>query len=231
MLAMSPNRWVVPALVFALALADTRAQGGPVVLDQSTPTTGFNLEFGFAGTSNSAGFRGGQTFTVGVAGILDHVRVYVFGSEPAGTDLFEIRPTTVTGAPVEDDAQALARLTVNIPQIPFSGFGTPKPFIDIDVSSFHIPVTVGEKLFFDLGAATENLALAGFTPPNYPAGGYFYREPAVGINHFQFQDFSTLGFQTYVQIAETVSEPSGPTMAGFLAAGLALLAWWHRAKA
>jgi hypothetical protein len=227
---MCLHRWAVPALVFALVLADSQAQGGPVVLDQSTPTTGFNLEFGFAGTSNSAGFRGGQTFTVGVAGILDHVRLYVFGSVPAGTDLFEIRPTTAAGAPVEDDSQVLARLTVNIPQIPFSGFGTPKPSIDIDVSAFNIPVTVGEKLYFDLGAGTENLALAGFTPPAYSGGGYFYREPAVGLNHFQFQDFSTLGFQTYVQIADTVPEPSGPATAGFLAAGLALLAWWHRAQ-
>jgi hypothetical protein len=229
---MSPTRWAVPALVFTLALANPQARGGPIVLDQSTPTTGFNLEFGFAGSpGNTIDFRGGQVFTVGVAGILDHISLFVFGSEPGGTNLFEIRPTTATGAPVEDDAQVLARFTATFPHIPFSGFGTPKPAVDIDVSSFQIPVTVGEKLYFDLGAASENLALAGFTPASYPRGDYFFRYPSVGPKTFLAQDFETLGFQTYVQIAATVPEPSGTVMAGFFAAGLALLVWRHRAKA
>jgi hypothetical protein len=223
---MNHKAWAVMAVFLSLILATERARAS-VILDQSNATSNsaFSAEIGFSASHANDPFIGGQVFTVGVAGILDHLTVFVFGSVPnsttAATSVFEIRPTTASGAPVEDNSQALTRFTVTLPNIPFSGFGEPKPSFDIDVSSFQIPVTVGEKLYFDLGAATENLALAGFDPPNYAGGNYYFRDPDINVNTFEAQGIVSLGFQTYVNTAAPVPEPSSVTL--FAIAGVALL--------
>jgi hypothetical protein len=232
---MNLKRWAQTAVVLALnlALATAQSQGAPV-LDQSNATSAsaFNAEIGSSASNPNDQSRTGQSFTVGVTGTLDHITVFIFGSVPNGTtpatDLFEIRPTTASGRPVEDDSQALARFTVTLPEVPFSGFFEPKPSFDIDVSSYQIPVTAGERLFFDFGAANENLALAGFTPPNYLDGDEYFR----GLNTFVAPGVASLGFQTYVEPAAAVPEPSSLTLC--CAAGVALLAcrrWTQRARA
>jgi hypothetical protein len=232
---MNLKQWALTALVLALAPAQSQ---GSFILDQSNATSNsaFSVEIGLSASNPNDQSLSGQSFTVGVAGILDHVTVFIFGSVPngmtPGTDLFEIRPTTAAGAPVETDSQALARFTITLPNVPFRGFGQPLPSFDIDVSSFQIPVTVGEKLFFDFGAATENLALGGFAPPNYAGGDEYFRDPGRGINTFVKQGVSSFAFQTYVEPAAAVPGPSSLTLC--CAAGVALLAcrrWTRRAAA
>jgi len=87
-----------------------------MVLDQSSPTSGFNLELGFSATTNPSIFFAGETFTVGVAGTLQQITLFAFEPSPGGTAVFEIRPTTASGAPVNNDSFALGRLTVNLPR-------------------------------------------------------------------------------------------------------------------
>jgi len=224
---MKPKLWAVTAVFLSLSLATAQARGD-IILDQSnvTSTSAFSAEFGFSASHPNDHFLGGQSFTVGATGFLDHINVFVFESVPTGmtpgTSVFELRPTTASGAPVENDAQALARFTVALPDIPFIGFGQPHPSFDIDLSAYHIPVTVGEKLYFDLGAATENLALAGFSPANYAGGNYYFRDPDINVNTFEEQSTTSLGFQTYVDLAAPVPEPSSLSLC--CAAGVALLA-------
>ncbi len=124
---------------FAVPVGEVR---GAVILDQSTPTTGFNVEIGF-GASSPSQYLVGESFTVGVAGILDSLTLFVDYNDTAGTDLLEIRSTTGSGAP---SANVLGSEDFAIPQS-ISG-----STITIDVSSFNVKVTVGEKLFFDIGA-------------------------------------------------------------------------------
>jgi PEP-CTERM motif len=147
-----------------------------------------------------------MTFTVGVSGILDSVTLFVFYNQSVGTDLFQIRSTNANGTPVNNDALVLASKTITIPALT-GGFGGSEPTINIDVSSFNIPVTVGEKLFFDIGGAPESLSFAGFDPAVYSGGSYYLRDPNLGDKVFTSASYyGTLGFQTYVEIV--VPEPS-----------------------
>jgi hypothetical protein len=214
-----------PAILIAMlsALASVlhcrELRGGTIVLDQSTPTTGFNEEIGFGGSSPSQ-FQAGMTFTVGIAGILNSVTLFVFENNVVTTDLFEIR-STVNGAP---SSNVLASETITIPLLT-GGFNEAEPTINIDVSSFELPVTVGEKLFFDIGGA-PNLSMAGFGPSVYSGGSYYLRDPSLGDNVFTSASYyGTLGFQTYVQI---VPEPS--TIALVFAACVTLLARQEKAR-
>jgi hypothetical protein len=231
---MKWNQFALTAILLPLCLALSAAQSqGSPILDQSnvTNSSALSVEIGLSASHPNDVSLSGQSFTVGVTGILDHITVFIFGSVPNGTtpptDLFEIRPTTASGAPVDDDSKALARLTITLPPVPFGGFGLPHPSFDIDVGSFQIPVTAGETLFFDFGAANENLALGGFAPPNYAGGDEYFRDPVRGLDNFVKQGVSDFGFQTYVEPA-TVPEPSSLTLC--CASAIALLAYrrWTR---
>jgi hypothetical protein len=186
-----------------------REARGAVILDQSTPTTGFNVEIGY-GASSPSQYLAGETFTVGIAGILDSITLFVDYNETAGTDLLQIRSTTGSGAP---STSVLGGENFAIPES--IGGST----INIDISSLNIRVTVGEKLFFDIGGAPESLSFDGFDPPVY-SGGAFYQE--FGTNGFTKQSIQTLGFQTYVEIP---SVPEPPSLTLVFASCVMLLTW------
>src|SRR5262245_41395711 len=105
------------SLLVTAATGVTRAQ---VVLDQQMATTGrATVAAGLSGTAVPPSQKRAQTFTVGRAGTLSEVDVYLRGFSPgSGTLQFEIRATTATGFPVNDPAFLVqtTKLMTSLPQ-------------------------------------------------------------------------------------------------------------------
>lgn len=116
---------------------------GDIVLDQQHSFTS-----SIASSTNGDVTQMGQTFTVGVAGTLDHIDVYMFrlGSifDPTGDPLLRVYNTAdglPTGAP-------LATVTIPEANVPLNNAA----FVSFDVSSAAIGINVGEVLAFSVTA-------------------------------------------------------------------------------
>jgi len=137
-----------------------------------------------AGSSSSATIDSAtdraQTFTVGLAGVLDRVGLQVVREDASTTAdlLFDIRNTSA-GVPIESNATTLASLTIPASEVPLAlGAGE---FFSVDVISSAIAVNPGEVLAVVLSAPDAATALnryQWFNGPNaddYPDGDPYSR--------------------------------------------------------
>ncbi len=144
------------------------------------------FDSGTIGPIVGGGADAAQTFTVGLDGLLTEVQVRAgrIGGAPL---LVDVRRTT-GGAPIEDDSDTLASVTVPAADVSVNVSGSPPPFLSIDVSGFGVSVSAGQVLaivlrqpvaggFYALGAGIGNPYGAGdgytrFESPSWFNGGY-----------------------------------------------------------
>jgi hypothetical protein len=162
----------------------------------------------------------GQTFQVGLSGLLNEVDVDIAGhpiAPPQGLTL-EIHPTLSDGSPA---TSVLASIS-----IPGSAVPTSFQFVAFDLSAFGLSVATGESLAIVLRSDAGYQAPGGGIDPyawRYDtSGGY---APGSGYissgSSFNKMTGVDLGFKTYVDTT-SVPEPS-ITTTFFLGSGIALL--------
>ena len=214
------RRFLVPLAMALMALSVPMGVAHAVlVLDQvfdpgPMPTVGSGV---------SLDIPKAQTFTVGLAGTLARVDVDILRQASVGNGplLFDVRATTGSGAPIENNATTLASFTVPAATVPTT-FG----FFSVDVSAFGIPVTPGEILAIVLrGTRTDtDYEWVGGFPNPYPAGAAYFRNASAGFPTWTLAG-DDLGFKTFVAVAPA------PSTVVLLGAGLAALggvAWRRR---
>lgn len=200
----------LPCLL-TLAVAASDLQAG-IVIDQSnlTPSNGGGLA-----VSNVYA----QTFTVGVAGILDSVDLQLTRFQntalPTSTVTLEIRSTAggiPTGAPI----YSTSFLYADVPVVPI--FSTVIPLVTVDVSAGSLAVGVGDVLALTV-LHHDVIWMTNDPGPSY-AGGQPYRFIS---STWQPSGFADLGFRTHVNDASTaVPEPASLALFGCGALGLML---------
>lgn len=204
------SRLHMAAAVLSLLLVLVSASAGAVpVVDQDgliPDVDGDDEESGFllapAGTA--------QTFTVGLTGLLTRIDVQVRHSvygPPTTPLLFDIRRTTSTGAPVEDDggSDVLASMTFNAAAIPVQPFTLATTTIDL--TPFSIFVEAGDVLAIALRTDEPGYSTAGIFQ-TYAEGSMFFRFGSGGWGEdLSRRDF---GFRTFVDTA--VQNPNPPAV-------------------
>lgn len=126
-----------------ISLAIAVAARGEIVLDQQHTFTS-----SIANSTNGDVTQVGQTFTVGVAGTLDHIDVFMFRLggifDPTGDALLRVFNTS-GGLPM---GSPLASVTIAELLVPLNNAA----FVTFDVSSAAVAVNVGELLAFSVTA-------------------------------------------------------------------------------
>jgi hypothetical protein len=186
---------------------------GAPVIDQEYDSIG-------AGSSSSAAIDStterAQTFTVGVAGVLDSIGLQVVREDASTSSdlLFDIRETSA-GVPIESNAITLTSLTIPASEVPLAlGAGE---FFSVDVISSGIAVNPGEVLAVVLSAPDATTALNryqwfnGPNPDDYPDGDPYSRSTGTWT-----LESSDGGIQTLI----VIPEPSSPLS---LLAGVGIL--------
>jgi hypothetical protein len=195
-----PGRTLATTAMILCSLAAGRAHAGGV-LDQSNVVSTFTFDAAVVSEVSR-----GQTFTVGLAGLLSQVNLEIYQSTGTTVDpTFEVLGTT---GGVPDNTKVLYQTTIPLSDIPI--FDTPPsgavPFTSVDVSSAGIIVTPGEVLA---------LTLSRNAPGNPPwllwrqgvggySGGNSYDSIPPG-SPWTIDDPYEGGFQTFVA---SVPEPS-----------------------
>jgi hypothetical protein len=136
-------KFITTGLIVSLSIAVTAR--GDVVLDQQHSFTS-----SIANSTNGDVTQVGQTFTVGVAGTLDHIEVLMFRLsgifDPTGDPLLRVFNTAAglpTGAP-------LATVTIPEANVPLNTAA----FVSFDLSSAEIGLNIGEILAFSVTATS-----------------------------------------------------------------------------
>lgn len=224
---MTMTRFFTPALFasfFAMALLGAQKAQATVVLDQSQTTSGF---VNFLGDTSSTG----QSFTVGTAGILDHIDVHLRktfpgqGPAPDYNILMTLQGLTGAGAA---DGMVLASASVDgstLPDAPASSAA----FTVFDISSFAINVSVGDMFAIVLTAQGDGSSSGDWnvftTPDDLYAGGTKLTGSGASTG-------GELAFQTFVEDAGqviAVSEPGSLIVLGLGIAGLGAMRRRNRA--
>jgi len=210
---------LIPAFVGIAGLAATPANA-TVVLDQSQTTSGF---VNFLGDTSSTG----QSFTVGTAGILDHIDVHLRktfptqGPAPDYNILLTLQGLTGAGAA---DGAILASASVDGSTLPDAP-GSSDPFTVFDISSFGINVSVGDMFAIVLTAQGDGSSSADWnvftTPDDLYAGGTKLTGSGAATG-------GDLAFQTFVGDGEVVIAVSEPASLVVLVLGLAGLGAMRR---
>jgi len=206
---------LVPMLLGVTSLSATTANA-TVVLDQSNTPTGF---VNFLGSTSSTG----QSFTVGVNGVLDRIDVHLrktFPGQGPETDyniLMELQGLTGSG---DADGIVLASATIDgstLPDAPASS----APFTAFDISSFGIGVSVGDMFAIVLTAqgasgnpADWNVFVSPSSPDLYTGGSK--------LNGGVSPVGGDLAFQTFVSdsVVVAVAEPASLLILGLGIAGI-----------
>jgi hypothetical protein len=208
---MMLTRICLALAIFTLSVATAQAVA---ILDQE-----YDFQSSVANSTNGNVGEIGQTFTVGIAGTLDHIEVLMFRLggifDPTGDPILSVYATSAglpTGAP-------LATATVPEANVPF----TTAAFVSFDVNSAAIPVGLGDVLAFAISTTSEVgpyfLLTHGDTgqPEDYAAGTVVSRFLPAGPWSALTQDH---GFRTYVV---PVPEPQSLVLLGLgLAAVVAM---------
>jgi hypothetical protein len=181
-----------------LSLALSVAARGQIVLDQQHSFTS-----SVANSTNGDVTQVGQTFTVGVAGVLDHVDLFMFRVggifDPTGDPLLRVY-NTASGLPT---GSPLASVIISEALVPLNNAA----FVSFDVSSAAIGVTVGDVLAWSVTATS---GVGPYFVPTDQGQSVEYTGGAAVINFgpaWQFispaQDHS---FRTFV--SATAQQPS-----------------------
>jgi len=193
---------------------------GDILLDQQHMFTS-----SIANSTNGDVSQMGQTFTVGVAGTLDHINVLMFRLggifDPTGDPLLRVY-NTAGGLP---SGSPLATITIPESSVPLNNAS----MVTFDVSSAGIAVNLGDILAFSVTATSGTGPYFLLTDQGqsieYSGGDAV---AMYGANPWQLisppQDH---GFQTFVNVP--VPEPS-MAAASFLAAPLLILLCCRRGR-
>jgi hypothetical protein len=208
------TRYLVSLVVILIAVDCASAA---VILDQehNSPTS-------IADSTNGAVSEVAQTFTVGIAGVLDHIDVSIFqlGSifATSGDPKLSVYNTT-GGVPTGSPLTTVQVSSILVP------FNTPA-FVTFDVSAAAIPVSIGQVFAF--GVSTLSDPGPYFLPDDADTGaaddytaGAAYRRTLPNGPWQLLQPFGDHEFRTYVN---AVPEPSTYALAAigvFCMAGVA----------
>jgi hypothetical protein len=200
-------KYLLFSLIIILVGTDTFAA---VVLDQS-----HNAVSNFNASTNGNSTEIAQTFTVGIAGTLDHIDVvmYQLGSSfPTNADPKLSVYNTTAGVP-----SGVPLTTVQFPRAQVPVIGSPN-FVTFDVSAAGIPVSVGDVFAFGVSTLSNPNSYFLTVDPsgvgNYSGGAAYAR--TLPAQPWQIdQPPQDLLFRTFVN---TVPEPSTCVLAaiGFL---------------
>jgi hypothetical protein len=209
----------IAAAVFAAALTLSAQTAAAVVLDQaSVPESGKAFDFAAGGyTLNDYGY--GQSFTVGVDGVLDHVDVGVFTQGGASANPLTFKLLDDNGALLF--SQTFSPAPVAALSIASTDWAD---LLSVSVRSAAIQVTAGQKLrwgAFSSGPSASYSLLSQVNNDRISYAGGDALIFAFGPGGFPFPT-ADMAFRTYVETA--VPEPSAwaLTILGFAGAGGAL---------
>ncbi len=212
---------LVPALIAATALPASTANAAPI-LDQSQTNDDF---VNFLGPTSAIG----QTFTVGIAGVLDRIDVQLRKTYPTQGPApdydIEFTLQSLTGG--LPSGTVLASATVNGNSLPEAGLAV-TPMTMFDISGAGINVAIGDMFAIVLtaqGTGSETgdwnvFVSSGSGPDLYTGGSKLSGGPG---------NWSTVGgdfaFQTFVSegAVVAVSEPASMAIVGIGLAGLLLV--------
>jgi hypothetical protein len=162
----------------------------------------------------------GQTFTVGVAGILTRIELQInlmFGS--GGSAILTVY-NTAGGVP----STSLGTASLSTSLIPSGTFA----YQSFDLSTFEIPVSVGEVLAYGVKSSGDaGYALRStFTTSTYAGGESVWRSlgPPPGA-WISFSPTHDNGFRTYVEAVETGSDLPGDYNGDFVVSAADYTVW------
>lgn len=193
----------------ALGLASVPAFAGTITLDQShSSTTDFgNVNY----DANDAEYCDlAQTFTVGLAGKLDHIELLLTRDASNASSLIVDVRTTSAGSPTtaNSGATVLASGTVATSAVSSHDTRSPNPgWVSVDLSSFNLTVAAGQLLSITLrtGAADENWYWWGATSDTYSGGGAFYRLTSGSGAWSAHPNNTDFGFKSWVDVPTTAA--------------------------
>jgi hypothetical protein len=165
-----------------------------IVLDQQ-----HNVATSIADSTNGAVSEVAQTFTVGVAGTLDHFDISMFQLGSIFTTTGDPQLNVYSTAGGVPTGAALATVQIPSAQVPLNTAA----FVSFDVSASAIPVTVGEMLAFGVFSSSDPGPY--FLPYNDDtgasgnyAGGAAYRRTRPSQPWQSFQPAKDHEFRTFV---------------------------------
>jgi hypothetical protein len=144
-----------------------------------------------------------QTFTVGMSGSLSKIKLHVTDTNRTGNYLFDIRPTTANGVPLEDSDWAKVLFHE---EIPFNELSTDRSgYISVKLPKKKIVVTAGDVLAIVLRCNNgAGGSFNGNINNQYIRGRAFTRY-LEGTNNnswlggFGAQPDWDIGFETYIK--------------------------------
>ena len=185
--------------IFGVYLGTAPHAKAGAVLDQQyfATTSGEHAAFTYG-----SGFRRAETFTVGVAGTLSEI------------DIFLSSTTTFTGFNILSTSAGAPTATVLTTGTLLSSLLTEAAF------SVSLAVTVREVLAIEPITLGEQDNWRGIESNTYAGGGDFFLNTQFGVNNFKSSGIGD-DFQTFVSIPAAIPEPASLLLFGAALAGVA----------